>query len=213
MDMVASFCKENNILLIVDAISSFIADELDMSRFCAAAVITGSQKALAVQPGISLIALSPTSINRIKNNADTCMYLSLKEALKNGERGQTPFTPAVTTILQLNKRLARINTIGINEERKKIASVAEYFRSGIKDLPFEMVSESPSNAVTCLKTLHASAKEIVRILKDEYDIWVCPNGGAYADVVFRIGHIGYISFDDNRKLLAVLHDMNKRGLL
>ena len=91
--------------------------------------------------------------------------------------------------------------------------MAEDFRSSIKDLPLEFVSESPSNAVTCLRPIHGSAKDIVRILKDEYQIWACPNGGELADEVFRIGHIGYITKDDNKKLIDALHDMNRRGLL
>lgn len=214
MEMVSDFCKENNILLIVDAISSFIADEIDMTALNAAAIITGSQKALAVQPGVSLIALAPAALERIKNNKEVCMYLSLKQALKNGERGQTPFTPAVTTLLQINARLKQIDSGGgVQQEKQKIAYVAEDFRSSIKDLPFEIVSESPSNAVTCLRPVHGGAKEIVRILKDEYQIWVCPNGGDMADTVFRIGHIGYITKENNQKLIDALHDMNKRGLL
>lgn len=214
MEMISTFCKENNILLIVDAISAFIADELDMTALGAAAVITGSQKALAVQPGISLIALSPEAIRRVKVNREICMYLSLKEALKNGERGQTPFTPAVTTVLQINARLHQISLKGgVQEERKHILSVAEDFRSSVKKLPFEFVSESPSNAVTCLRPVHGGAKEIVRVLKDDYEIWVCPNGGDMADVVFRVGHIGYITHEDNRKLIDALYDMNRKGLL
>ena len=120
MEMVSEFCKENDILLIVDAISAFIADPLDMKALGAVAVITGSQKALAVQPGISLIALSPTAIKRIEDNSEVCMYLSLKQALKNGERGQTPFTPAVTTLLQINKRLHQILNWGVLEHRRKL---------------------------------------------------------------------------------------------
>ncbi len=108
MPMISSFCQKNNIMLLVDAISSFIADDLDMAGLGAAAVITGSQKALAVHPGISVVALSPEAIKRVEENEEVCMYLSLKEALKNQERGQTPFTPAVTTLLQINKRLKYI---------------------------------------------------------------------------------------------------------
>lgn len=213
MKMVSEYCKENEILLIIDAISAFLSDELDMKELGAVAVITGSQKALAVQPGVSLIALAPLALERIEKNKEVSMYLSMKEALKNGERGQTPFTPAVITLLQINKRLAAINLGGLQQERKNIASVAEDFRNGIKDLPFEIVSESPSNAVTCLRPVHGGAKEIIRILKDEYQIWACPNGGELADEVFRVGHIGYITKDDNKKLIDALHDIDKRGLL
>lgn len=214
MKMVAKFCKENYIMLLVDAISAFLSDELDMTELDIAVVITGSQKALACQPGISLIALAPEAIKRVDENKEKCMYLSLKHAIKNQERGQTPFTPAVTTLLQINKRLLNISQGGgVQQERKNISSVAEDFRSSIKDLPFEFVSESPSNTVTCLRPIHGGAKEIVRILKDEYNIWACPNGGEMADVVFRIGHIGHITYEDNHKLIDALHDMNRRGLL
>lgn len=112
MDLISDFCKKNNILLIVDAISAFLSDNVDMSKLNATAVITGSQKALAVQPGVSVIALSTGALKRIENNHEKCMYLSLKSALKNMERGQTPFTPAVTTLLQINTRLNKISRGG-----------------------------------------------------------------------------------------------------
>ncbi len=213
MKMVSDFCQQNGIILIVDAISAFLSDELDMTELGAAVVITGSQKALAVQPGISLMALTPEALERIEKNKEACMYLSIKEALKNGERGQTPFTPAVMTLLQINRRLKKISESGVKNEQKIIASVAEEFRRGIKDLPFKIVAESRSNAVTCLKPNNGGAKEIVRILKDEYDIWACPNGGEMSDAVFRIGHIGYITKEDNARLINALHDMYRRGLL
>ncbi len=214
MPMIASFCKEQGLLLIVDAISAFLADELDMEALGAAAVLTGSQKALAVQPGISVVALAPAALERIAANEEVCMYLSLKDALKNAERGQTPFTPAVTTLLQINARLKAIEAAGgAAVERRKIAKVARQLREGIADLPLTMISENPSNAVTAVHPEHAPATEIIRILKDEYQIWACPNGGALADEVFRIGHIGHITEQDNQTLIDALHDMQKKGTL
>jgi len=214
MPMIAEFCKKNHILLLVDAISAFIADEFDMTELDAAAVITGSQKALAVQPGISVVALASSALERVEKNEEVCMYLSLKQALVNGVRGQTPFTPAVTTLLQINARLKSIKKLGgVEAERKVIASIAKEFRKNIEDLPFEFVSESPSNAVTALHPKNVGAKEIIRILKDEYQIWGCPNGGEMADTVFRIGHIGYITSENLQKLIDALHDMDRRGLL
>ncbi len=214
MAMVAEFCRENGIFLIVDAISSFLAEDLDMEALGAGAVMTGSQKALAVQPGVSLLALSPEAVRRAEANPEQCLYLSLKQALKNAERGQTPFTPAVTTLLQIHTRLSAVTSRGgAKKEHADIASLAAVFRAGIADLPFETISESPSNAVTSLHPLHVPATQIVRILKDEYGIWACPNGGVLADEVFRIGHIGHIRREDLQALLDALHDMNVRGLL
>lgn len=214
MPMIADFCRRNSMLLLVDAISAFLADELDMSALGAAAVITGSQKALAVQPGIAVAALAPQALERIGKNRECCMYLSLKDALKNMERGQTPFTPAVTTLLQIHKRLTMIRDNGGPEaEHERIKATAESFRAGIADLPLELFSETRSNAVTAVKPAKKNAKEIFRVLKDEYGIWICPNGGVWADEVFRVGHIGHIIPADNQVLLDALHMLHKRGIL
>ena len=50
-------------------------------------------------------------------------------------------------------------------------------------------------------------------LKDEYGIWVCPNGGEFKDKIFRVGHIGDLTVEDNRILSDALHDLVKRGIL
>lgn len=214
IDLIADFCKRNHMLFIVDAISSFLADPFDMSKYDIDVMITGSQKALACHPGISLIALSPKALKRVEETNPKCMYLDLKSALKNGERGQTPFTPAVGILLQIHARLTQIkNNGGVEEENRKTHELATYFRDQIKDLPLEIVSESLSNAVTPLHPLHANAYEIFTILKDEYSIWVCPNGGDMKETIFRVGHIGYLTKEDYDKLILALHDLYKRGIL
>lgn len=217
MELLSNYCKENNMVLIVDAISAFITDEIDMEQFGAAAVITGSQKALAVQPGVAVIALSPVALERIAANQEKCMYLSLKEALKNMERGQTPFTPAVTTLLQINARLKGIEAAGgVEAEKEKVKEITNAFRSQITELPFEFVVEDPrdrSNAVTAVHPTTCGAKKIIQVLKDEYQIWGCPNGGEKADEVFRIGHIGHITMDNISTLIEAFMDMQKRGII
>ena len=142
------------------------------------------------------------------------MYLDLNSALKNGERGQTPFTPAVGTLLQINARLKEIDANGgVAAETRRISALAADFRAKIKDLPFEIVSESMSNAVTPLHPRNVSAYSVFTRLKDEYGIWVCPNGGALADRIFRVGHIGALTANDNTTLVAAMQDMLRRGLL
>ena len=142
------------------------------------------------------------------------MYLDLKDALKNDERGQTPFTPAVGILRQINARLHEIKSEGGTRAAiEKMNALAEDFRSKIKDMPFEIVSESMSNAVTPLHPLTASAYDIFTTLKDEYGIWICPNGGELRDKVFRVGHIGALTTEDNDKLIDALRDMQKRGLI
>ena len=214
INMISEFCKKNGIFLVVDAISSFLADEFDMAELGVQVMITGSQKALACPPGVSVIVLSGEAVQRVESRNVKCMYLNLKSALKNGERGQTPFTPAVGTLRQINARLKEIEAAGgVESETQKIAALAQDFREKIKDLPFEIVSNSMSNAVTPLHPLNVSAYQVFTTLKDEYGIWVCPNGGELADKIFRVGHIGALTKEDNTTLVNALRDMQQRGLL
>lgn len=214
IELISEFCKRNKIRLVVDAISSFLADKINMKNLGISVIITGSQKALALPPGISVIVMDKDAIDKIEKTQVKSMYFNLKDCLKNGERGQTPFTPAVGILLQMNRRLKMINETGVEKETKKIAALAQDFREKIMSLPFEITSKSLSNAVTPLShTGGVSAYKIFEILKDEYNIFVCPNGGELADKIFRVGHIGELSTKDNDVLINALKDMKGRGII
>ena len=212
--MIGRFCKENGLILIVDAISTFLADPFDMEALEADVMITGSQKALACPPGISLIVLSPRALERVERHQSVSMYLDLKLALKNGERGQTPFTPAVGTLLQINQRLREIKAAGgVESELSRMRILSQDFRKKVSVLPFNMFTTSPQNGVTALQTHGVSAYDIFTTLKDEYGIWICPNGGDLRDRVFRVGHLGALTTEDNTTLINAMLDMQKRGLI
>lgn len=214
IEMISRFCKKNNLFFICDAISSFIADPLDMASLGIDIVITGSQKALACAPGISIIILSEKALCRVESSNSGSMYFDLKIALKNSERGQTPFTPAVGILLQIHQRLRNIEVSGgIEAETQKIQKLANDFRKKIQKLPLKMFSNNLPNGVTALEVRKNNAHKIFEILKNEYDIWVCPNGGKLENRVFRVGHIGNLTIKDNDKLIDALESLNDRGIL
>lgn len=214
MDLISDFCKRNNLFLIVDCISTFLADPFDMEKLAADVMITGSQKALACPPGISVMVLSPRAIERIEATKCVCQYFDLKIALKNAERGQTPWTPAVGILRQIHARLKEIDANGgVDVEVARTAALAKYFREQIKGLPFEIVSESLSNAVTPLHPTTASAYDIFLKIKDEYGMWICPNGGDMKDSVFRVGHIGNLTTADYDKLVDAFKDLQYKKFI
>ena len=217
IQLISDFCKRNNIFLVVDAISSFLCDPFNMANLDVQVMIAGSQKALACPPGVSLIVLSEKAINRVYCNTPRCMYLDLKLALTNGERGQTPFTCAVGILLQINQRLKEIEAAGgVNSEIARIGELAQYFREKIVEyeLPFRIVSSSLPNAVTPLSPTNAkSAYDIFTELKDQYHIWICPNGGELKDTVFRVGHIGALEKKDYDILLHAFIEMRNKELI
>lgn len=214
MNLVGEFCRREGIFLVADAVSAFLCDPLDMKAIGADVLLTGSQKALSCDPGVSLLVLSAEAQRRIETIPQKCMYLDLRSALKDGERGQTPFTPAVGVLRQIHARLIDLESRGgAAAEIARVQAQAEDFRAQIQALPLEIASRSRSNAVTPLHPLSISAKEVFRILKDEYDIWICPNGGELADRIFRVGHMGALTPEDNTILIRAMEDMVDRGLM
>lgn len=216
INLVSDFCKRNGCFLIVDTISTFLCDPFDMAELNAGVMITGSQKALACPPGIAVMVLAPSALKRIENTKCCCQYFDLKLALKNQERGQTPWTPAVGVLRQINVRLKEIDAAGGAEtEIERTAKLAQYFRSQLVkyNLPFEIISESLSNAVTPLHPTTRSAYEIFLKIKDDYGMWICPNGGDMKDSVFRVGHIGNLTVADFDKLIEAFVDMQTKRFI
>lgn len=214
IDLISDFCKRNDLFLVVDAISSFLADYINMSEHKVDVLITGSQKALACPPGIAIVVLSKDAVNRVNNNSCKSMYFDLKDMLINAVRGQTPYTPAITILLQINARLKQIQKCGgVNTEIERTANLANDFRNKIQEFPFEVRCKCLSNAVTTVHSTEILDVNLVEILKNEYDIWVSTaRDDLSKDMIFRVGHMGDLSTDDNDRLIEALRDIQKRGL-
>ena len=115
---------------------------------------------------------------------------------------------------QIYVRLKEIEAAGsVENEIQKVAEIAQDFREKIVGLPFEIISESMSNAVTPLHPLNVSAYDVYTRLKDEYGIWICPNSGELSEKVLRVGHIGALTKEDNTTLVNAFKDLQKRGFL
>lgn len=209
MELLSDFCRKNRMLLVVDNISSFLADEFDMATQGVDAMIAGSQKALACAPGVCMVVLGPRALARIERNRPKTFYFDLRAALNDGLRGQTPFTPAVVTLRQIHARLKNISAGGgVAGEIARTRALAEDFRKRIRGLPLEVASEALSNAATPVHPTNGqSAHEIFEKLAKFHGIWVCPNGGALRDAIFRVGHMGALTMEDNKQLVDALQEV------
>lgn len=204
LDAVGKFTKENDMLFIVDAISMFITDELDMQHHNIDALIISSHKGLALPPGLSMVILSPKAIKKV--NPVHQLYFDFNSYLRDGNRGQTPFTPAITIILQLHQRLQQIVDDGLIKHQEKAKKIAEYFRESIKNLPLAPYSSYMPNAMTTLTpTDGKSAAQISKDLDEQFDITVTPNGGELKDKIFRVSHMGDMNKEYVDVLINALH--------
>ena len=200
--LLADFCKRHDMYLIVDAISSFLCDEFDMAANGVDVMITSSQKGACISPGLSMVLLSERMLReRVLKQHIKSLYFDFKDYLKNFERGQTPYTPAVGICIELYTALKMVEKIGLSQHLKNVAAVAEDFRERIKELPVSIPGYTLSNAITPVIFDQPIAYKIFEILKDEYDIFVNPTGGKMHDTSFRVAHIGQTSPKDNEFLV------------
>lgn len=206
INLLKQITKENNMYLIVDAISSFLADEFNMDDNGIDCTILSSQKALSISPGLSILAINNKFYeDKIKDKKPINLYLNINEHIKDISRGQTPNTPAVGIILELSKRLDNIKSA--DDEVKRVKQNADFFRKEAKKVGFQIPSYPLSNAVTPIICPKNNAMEIFNYLKDKYNIFVNPTGGILHNKVLRISHIGNLSKEDYIDLLNKMKEV------
>jgi len=207
IESISQIARNFGLFTIVDAISSICADPFLMDEWGINVTILSSQKALALPPGLSFVAMSTRAVARLKKIKPKTLYLNLQDYLTNQERGQLPYTPAIGLLLQLHRRLLDIKAATLSEiilQHKKRAGI---FRQGIKDCPFRILPARSSNAMTAIWCKDSNAIEIVQMLRDIYKIEVAPNGGDLRHHVFRVSHMGAQADSDITELINGLKDV------
>ncbi len=198
-----AYCQSHQILHVVDAISLFVSDPLDMQDSHIDALIISSHKGLALPPGLAMVILAPQALSKIRHSGS--YYLDFATHLRDGVRGQTPFTPAVLIVLQLHLRLNELFAMGIAAQWAKTAAVAVYFRGNMVGLPVCFYANHMPNAMTALALTNGmSAAWVVEQLEAVHRCVVAPNGGALRDKVFRVSHMGTTDMHDMDRLVKAL---------
>ena len=210
IQMISEICKENDLVLVVDAISAFLADEVNMDKYGIDAVILSSQKALSLAPGLSVVALSERMLKRVECIDSKSIYFDYKDYLKNGERGQTPFTPAVRVVIELEEIVKRFEERGIENVINDTKEIALYFRKRIREIGLDYPSYPLSNAVTPVIFPDKNADVVYRELIDKYGFTVNPSGGDNAKLMFRVSHVGNQSIEDAEELICAIEDIIKK---
>lgn len=206
-EVLKRYCAKERCLLIVDAISTLFADPFDMANMQADLVICASQKALALAPGISFVIASQRMQQRFQQATIPSYYLNLTKAKQMMENGQTPFTPNMEILQQMHQRLSQIQQQSLAKYIDQIHQIAVDFRQKIQDLPFDIPSQSLSNAITPLIPKTGNAYHIFERLYEQYEICICSNRGKYRDQLIRVGHMGNLTFSDNDRLIAALKEI------
>ncbi|MBR6868975.1 MAG: alanine--glyoxylate aminotransferase family protein [Bacteroidales bacterium] len=195
---ISEICHRYNVSLVVDVISSFLAEELDMGALGIDICVTSTQKGLNIPPGLSVLFFSPKLEGYTFNHKG--YYWDFDDNFSNLKRGQTPFSPATILYLQLHARLKQLMEEG--GEKKNIADVhhrAEVFRALCKKYGWDVPAENPSYAITGFQTKDTANRVIFKGLIEKYDTYIMPGG---IPGFYRVSHMGLQSDEDLDHLAA-----------
>ena len=206
LDYLGDFCRRNQMLLVVDAVSAYLADPIDMEQQRIDVLLTASQKALALSPGVSLVALSEQAGERVSKSCAP-LYFNFNTYIENQKRGQPPFTCPVGTMLALHDRLRRITEAGIKDTIALHANRASWFREHLSSLPVRIPEFPLSNCCTPVLFPRENAQAVYRSLKQDHGLVVTPSGGAWAAKQLRVGHLGNLAEQDYQMLLEAMEEL------
>jgi aspartate aminotransferase-like enzyme len=190
----AKICHSYNRVLVVDAVAGLGADEMWVDEWKIAVAIGASQKALFSPPGLSFITINNKAWEIVKNSKSPRYYFDLLAAERFHEKGQTPWTPAITVFAGLNTALKRINKKGIVRFWKEHKQIAEFVRKEITDMGLEIFPTNPSNGLTVIKMPNKiDGTKIVEYVKNKYHLLFANGQAEMRGKVIRIGHMGYFT--------------------
>lgn len=194
---ISRICHKYDVSLVVDVISTFLAEELNMDDLDIDICVTSTQKGLNIPPGLSVLFLSRRMANYEFNHRG--YYWDFDDNLNNLRRGQTPFSPATILYLQLHARLKQLQEEG--GEYKNIEHVrhrAQLFRELCKQYGWRVLAENPSFAITGFQTRDTEDRKVFKGLIEKYDTYIMPGS---VPGFYRVSHMG-LQTDEELELLA-----------
>ncbi len=193
---IARLTRERDVMLIVDGITSVGVFEQKMDDWGIDALVTGSQKALMLPPGLGIIALSPRAWARTKKPHVPGFYFDLNRELKaQRDDHTTAYTPAISLIFGLNKSLELIHAETLPTVFARHRLMARATRAAAAALKMSLLAaENPAPGVTgILVPERIDGARLVRYMRDVIGVTVQGGQDQMKGKLVRIGHMGYVA--------------------
>ncbi|MFC1966047.1 pyridoxal-phosphate-dependent aminotransferase family protein [Chloroflexota bacterium] len=204
---ISSVVKEFDKLLLVDAISSLGSIPLPVDEWHCDVTVTGSQKGWMVPPGLAMVSVSQEAWQAHANAKMPRIYWDFTRAKNYLERGQNPWTPAVSIVFALATSLEMMLKEGLPNIFARHARVGKAAREGVKSLGLPLFADEAyaSNTVTAISSSNGlDIKKLRQILREEHQIELGGGQQKLDGKVFRIGHLGLVTEKDIDTVIAAL---------
>jgi aspartate aminotransferase-like enzyme len=195
------------VMFIVDTVSSFSALPIPMDELGIDLMLTGSQKALALPPGLSLFAASQKAFMRAGEVSDRGYYFDLLEFKKNAEEFMTPSTPSIPHIYALCSKLNDIFAEGVDQRYKRHAQTNHFVHQWVRSSGFEFFAQEGFRSITltCVKNnRQIDVAAFVKRLREEHGFQIDGGYGKIKGKTFRISNMGDETVETMRPLLSAL---------
>ncbi len=195
------------VISIVDTVSSFSAVSIDKDALGLDVIITGSQKALALPPGLSLISVSKRALERAAQVGERGYYFDLLEFQKNHEQGMTPSTPVIPLIYALKSKLEDIESETVPVRHARHLRLNEKVRAwglakGFRLFPSEQYGSRTLNCFA--NTLNYDLAALNKTLKSKHGLVIDGGYGKLKGKTFRISNMGDETDETIAQLLHAL---------
>ena len=187
--------KDSGRLLLVDGISSVCSIPLQTDEWECDVVVSASQKGWMLPPGLAFISFSPLAWKFNSVSDMPRFYFDLIQYKSYYEKGQPPWTPALSIIFALDKALEQIIDEGMENVYSRHSSIANQVRNGIKAIGLSLFPDISvaSNTVTAVKSPDGLDADILRKqVQQDHDVVLAGGYGPQQGKIFRIGHLGYV---------------------
>ena len=204
---ISSVVKEFDKLLLVDAVSSLGSIDLPVDDWHCDVTVTGSQKAWMVPPGLTMVSVSEEGWRAHAEAKMPRFYWDFTKAKNSLEKGQTPWTPAVSIVFALQVALDMMLKEGLANIVARHARVGKAAREGIKSLGLSLFAEEShaSNTVTAVAVPEGlDVKKLRKILKEEHRVVLAGGQQKLDGKIFRIGHLGWVNEKDIEAVISAL---------
>ncbi len=204
----------DDILLVVDGITGVGVFPLPMDEWGIDALITGSQKALQLPPGLALVALSEKAWKFADQSKCPHFYFDLKKERKNLKNQTSAYTPAVSLVIGLRSVLKSVKEEGIENVHKRHNRLARATRAAVKALGLKIIAtDSPADSATGVFVPEGiDGGKIVKTLRDGFGVTMAGGQDQWKGKVIRIAHLGYVdTFDTIIGISALEMALKKFG--
>ena len=204
----------DDILLVVDGITGVGVFPLPMDDWGIDAIVTGSQKALELPPGLALVALSEKAWKFADQSKCPHFYFDLKKERKAVADKTSAYTPAVSLVIGLRAVLKSIKEEGLENVHKRHDRLARATRAATQALGLKAIApDSPANSLTGVFVPDGiDGGKIVKSLRDEFGVTLAGGQDQWKGKIIRIAHLGYVdTFDTIVAIAAIEMALKKFG--